>query len=144
MTDYNATIELGTRADDSTLADVLIDALPEYGPAVGRAERGWVTLHITFPATGLRQAFTTALALVEGATDVPIVAVEVLPTEEFDARNGLLPAPPETVGVPEAAELLGVSAQAVRQRITSGSLPARRVGRDWRIQRAAVEAARRP
>lgn len=137
MTDYNATIELETR-DDSTLPDSLIDALPGYGPAVGRSERGWVVLHITFPATDLRQAFTTAMALVGSATDVPVLAVEVLPTAEFDARNGIAPTP-ETLGVPEVAKMLGVTAQAVRQRISSGSLPATRAGRDWRIQRDVVE-----
>lgn len=138
MTDYNARIELQTR-DDATLPDELIDALTGYGPAVARSERGWVELHITFPATDLRQAATTALALVAQATTVPVLALEVLPTAEFDARLGITPEP-ETLGVPEVAQLLGVTPQAVRQRIASGSLPATRAGRDWRIQRAAAEA----
>lgn len=137
MTDYNARVELETR-DDTTLPDALIDVLSGYGPAVARSERGWVELHITFPAADLRQAVTTALALVAQATTVPVLAIEVLPTAEFDARLGMAPEP-ETLGVPQVAELLDISPQAVRQRIASGALPATRAGRDWRVQRATVE-----
>ena len=137
MADYNARIEFTTR-DDTTMPDDLIDALPGYGPAVARSERGWVELHITFPADDLRQATTTALALAASATSVPILALEVLPTAEFDARNGITPAP-EYVGVPDVAAALGVTQQAVRARIASGSLPARKDGRDWRVQRSVLD-----
>lgn len=137
MTDYNARIELATR-DDSTLPDTLIDALPGYGPAVARSERGWVELHITFPAADLRQAATTALALVASATPLDVVALEVLTTAEFDARNGLAPTP-EYLGVPDVARALGVSPQAVRQRIATGSIPATKKGRDWLVQRTIVD-----
>lgn len=134
-TDYNAYIEIKTRQVDD---DDLIDALAGYGPVVSRSERGWVAIDITVPATDLRQAFSTSLAIVEAATAHPVLAVEVMPTEEFDVRNGLAPLP-STMGVPEAAELLGISPQAVRKRLEAGTLAGHREGRDWRIQRAAVK-----
>jgi excisionase family DNA binding protein len=46
-----------------------------------------------------------------------------------------------TVG--EAAEALGVDPSRVRQLIAAGSLPARRAGRQWMIEPAAVERRRR-
>lgn len=136
MAEFNARIEYQTRED---IDDALLEALTEYGPATGRAERGWVEVYITVPATTLRQAFSTALAVAEAAVQVPVLAVEVLPTAEFDARNGLAPLP-ELVSVTEAAALLGVSRQAVLQRLESGSLPGRKVGNAWVIQRPALPA----
>lgn len=35
--------------------------------------------------------------------------------------------------VPEAAEVLAVSVQTVRRLVNSGQIPARKVGRQWRI-----------
>ncbi len=141
-TDYNARIEYATRGDGTDVDERLLDALTHYSPATGRSERGWVEVHLTVPATGLHQAITTALALAEPAQRLigaAVLAIEVLPTAEFDARQGLSPAP-ETVGVPEAARLLGVTPQAVRQRLVSGSLPGTKSGRDWRIQLSALTA----
>ena len=83
MREFNARVEYRTRDD---VDGHLLEALTDYGPATGRADRGWVEVHITVPATSLRQAVTTALALAESAVDAPVLAVEVLPTEEFDAR----------------------------------------------------------
>jgi excisionase family DNA binding protein len=39
----------------------------------------------------------------------------------------------------EAAEVLGVSRRRVQALITSGQLPAQKVGRDWLIARADLE-----
>ena len=47
----------------------------------------------------------------------------------------------QTMTVPEAAETLGITQQAVLHRIKVGSLQARKNGRDWRIPRAAVAKA---
>jgi excisionase family DNA binding protein len=46
----------------------------------------------------------------------------------------------ELVTVPEAARELGVSRWAVWQQVKAGHLPAIRVGRDWAIERAALNA----
>ena len=47
-----------------------------------------------------------------------------------------------TVGTREAGELLGVTEQRVRQLVSAGDLPARRVYGQWRIERRDVEARR--
>jgi excisionase family DNA binding protein len=45
---------------------------------------------------------------------------------------------PELVSVTEAAERLGVSRQAVLQRLASGSLPGTKVGTTWAVQERAL------
>lgn len=40
----------------------------------------------------------------------------------------------------EAAELLGVSAETVKRHLRAGRLPGRKVGRLWRVSRAALDA----
>lgn len=134
MTSHNVRVELATRED---LDDFLIVALGAYHPAIARSERGWVEVYITLPAEDLRQAALTGLAVIGAATSHAVVALEVLTTAEFDARNGLAPVP-ELVSVTEAAEILGVTRQAILQRIDGGSLPATRVGTSWVLQRGAL------
>lgn len=136
---HNARIELRAR-DITPMADDLIDALTGYSPAIGLSERGWVEVIISVPATDLRQAFTTATALVAQATPLEQLVVEVMTTDEFDARLGLDPVP-ELVSVTEAADILGVTRQAVLQRLDAGTLPGRRVGNAWVVQRAALANA---
>jgi excisionase family DNA binding protein len=138
MTEYNARIEWATRTGD----DDLVDALVDYHPAVSRSERGWVEATVTLPAETLRQAATTALAIAEAASaavldGAAVLVLEVLPTPEFDERNGLVPMP-ELVSTTEAAEKLGVSRQAVLQRLESGSLPGTKVGKTWVVQARAL------
>jgi excisionase family DNA binding protein len=134
MTDYNARLEFHTCKD---VDELLIDRLADYHSATGRSPRGWVEVTITVPAESLRQAVSTALAVAEGAQVAPVLGVEVLPTAEFDARNGLAPMP-ELVSVTEAADLLGVSRQAVLQRLESGSLAGQKVGNTWIVQRGRL------
>jgi excisionase family DNA binding protein len=135
VTDYNARIEYATR---TPIDDELIDALGGHGPATGRTDTGWVEVHITLDAPDLTQAIVRALALGGRAHSTPLLGLEVIPTAEFDARVQAGDEPSGTIGVPEAAELLGVTASAVRQRLAHGSIPGERVGRDWRISRAVV------
>jgi excisionase family DNA binding protein len=141
MTEYNARIEWATRTTDD---DDLVDELVDYHPATSRSERGWVEATITLPAETLRQAATTALAIAEAASaavldGAAVLVLEVLPTAEFDERNGLAPMP-ELVSVTEAAERLDVSRQAVLQRLEAGTLPGTKVGKTWVVQAAAVSA----
>ncbi len=143
MTSFNAIVELdtslGTDADDA-----IIDALIDYHPALAATPWGTVDAIITLPGEHLRQATTTALAVVSAAAPgVHVRSVRVMTTTDFDVRNGLEPDPADAVGVPEAARILGTSPQAVRQRLAAGSLPGTREGRDWRIPRVALEADRR-
>lgn len=145
MTEYNAHIEWDVRAVDD---DQLVDALIDYHPAVSRGERGHVAATITLPAETLRQAATSALAIADAvaaqALDAaPVLALEILPTAEYDRRHGLEPMP-ELMSVTEAAEVLDVSRQAVLQRLESGSLPGTKVGKTWVVQAHALEAATAP
>jgi excisionase family DNA binding protein len=135
MPSYNATVELTDRSSDQ-LADHLVDNLADYSPAVSRSVGGRLEVVLTVPADSLRQAVITALALVAAAGH-DAYAVEVLPTDEFDRRLGLEPVP-ELLSVTEAAAALGVSRQAVQQRIDAGTLPARKVGKAYAVPQAAV------
>lgn len=131
MTDYNARATLRTTR---TLDDV-VDELAEHHAAASPAGRRLVEAVITVPAESLRQATVTALALLERAGHVE--TLEVVPTAVFDARNGLAPLP-QLVSVTEAADALGVTRQAVLQRLEAGTLPGTKVGATWAIPAAAV------
>lgn len=140
--EYNLDIELEERLDDMTeqRADDLIDALADFHGVVSRSLTGRAQVTITVLAETLRQAVATGLAVVADAGGRPC-AVAAMPTEEYDRRAGLAPLP-DLLTVPQAAELLGTTRQAVQQRIDAGTLPARQYGRQWLLTRGAVEAAR--
>ncbi len=53
--------------------------------------------------------------------------------------QGLVPVP-----VPQAARVLGISDRAVRKRITAGSIPAKRDGRQWTVYIPAVPCGAEP
>lgn len=61
--------------------------------------------------------------------------IEVLPTSLWDQRADSVEIP-RLVSVAEAAEILGISRQAVAQRLDAGSLIGTRVGKVWVIPRA--------
>lgn len=48
--------------------------------------------------------------------------------------------PPDYLTTPQAADRLGLTASRVRQLLRAGILTGRRVGRDWLIDRTAVDA----
>lgn len=135
---YSAHVEVDLRGDlaDSTV-DRVLDQLADFHPAIGTSPRGYADAQITLPAETLAQACSAALAVVAAAYGAPAVACEVLTEAEFDARQGWATVP-DLVSVTEAAQMLGVSRQAVLQRIGSRSLPATRIGRDYAIPRTAV------
>lgn len=130
-TDYNVTV--GIETDPETFD---LNPFAEWSAVLGAAPQGGQQLVLTIPAQGLRQAIGTALSIVEAAGLTP-QAVDALTTVDYDYRSAV--AATDTVGLPEAAEILGVTREAVRQRAASGSLPATKNGRDWRISRALVE-----
>lgn len=97
---------------------------------------------ITIQAANVRQAIDTGLALASAASSAELVAFEALPTADFDRREGLTPVP-EIISAEEAAELLGISRQAIHKKVTAGTLPGHRVGeRTLLFARTDVEAAR--
>lgn len=56
-------------------------------------------------------------------------------------RDHISPLRPQFMTIPEAATVLLVSEATVWRLIRSGSLPASRVGRQWRLNRAELIAA---
>lgn len=136
---YNAVVEVTYKGKIEDAADVLITALEGYSPATSRSLLGRLEVIISVPAESLRQAVTTALALVETAAARPALSVEVLLTDDFDRLNGLEPVP-QLVSVTEAAGILGVSRQRVHELVETGMLPAQKVGNAVVLHRAAVEA----
>ncbi|GAA4627239.1 helix-turn-helix domain-containing protein [Cellulomonas oligotrophica] len=135
-TSFNAVVDVG-RVDVENDADAILKALAGYHAVLAGTRRGTVEAIVTLPAETLAQAATTALAVVAAAGGTP-QSLQVMTTEEFDRRAGLAE-DDEDLSVPQAAKRLRVTQQAIRQRLASGSLPGRRVGRDWRIPAAAVE-----
>ena len=138
-TRHSVTIELSTQVD---LTDRDLAALASYHPFVSRGPRGHLVIELALPADDVVQAVQTAVAVVGRVVDSPALSVTALPADESDRRAGLCPVP-RLLSVSEVAAQLGVSRQAVLQRIDSGSLPATRVGTAWAVQAAAVEHARR-
>lgn len=136
MIQYNATVELDSRDD---IDERLLTELDDYHPATGRSPYGRVLVTITLPAETMAQAAKTALLVVGAAARKPLLAIEVMHAEEFDRRLGVGPVP-ELASVTEAAEQLGVSRQAVLQRLEAGTLPGQKVGNGWVIPRAALQA----
>lgn len=119
---YSAAVEVARKgAGAEQHADELMDGLAEYAVAVGTSPRGWLELRISVPATSLAQAVSTALAVVESATGSAAIACEVMTEDEFAARQGFT-AEPDIVSSAEAAEILGVSRERVRQLAAAGRI----------------------
>jgi len=135
---YNARVEVASRDLTDTTTDTAMDALAAFHPSVWQSDRGWAGATISLPAENLAQASAAALAIVAAAFGgSAAIACEVMTEDERDAREGW-EATPELLSVTEVAEKLGVTRQAVLQRIASGSLPARKIGREWAIPAGAL------
>ncbi|MFS0701966.1 helix-turn-helix domain-containing protein [Cellulomonas sp. 179-A 4D5 NHS] len=137
-TDFRVRVEIAARQAPPE------PALAELGEALlstGHTALGWVELHLAVTAADYAAAVLEALERVEPVAGARVLAVEVLTREEFAARAGIVPSP-TTLGVPAAAELMGITEQAVRHKLRTGRLAGRREGRDWRIQRAEIDRAR--
>lgn len=131
-TDFNVTIEYATR---EAIDEQLLNAFAPYHPATGRSAAGNVEVIITIPGTDVVQLLQTSAAIVAQQQHAPVVSVEVIRTADFDRRVGSQTLP-ELVSVTEAAELAGVSRQAILQRLESGTLSGSKVGNTWVVQRA--------
>lgn len=130
-TSYNATITIPT-PDDTTIT-TLFTTLADYHPAITTTNADH-HLVITYPAENTLHATNTALALIcEHALDCHALTIET--TSHYD--NTLPPIPP-LLSVTEAAHLLGITRQAILQRINTHTLPATKVGDTWVIARAAI------
>lgn len=128
MTHYTADVEVASRGDlTEAQTDMAMDYLADYAPAIGVTPRGHQTARITLPADSIGQAARTAALLVEHGLASTVIRIDVMPEAEADARIGEVPVP-DLVSTPEAAALLGVTQQRVRQMIDEGKLAAHRVG----------------
>ena len=144
---YSATVELAKKINPAAIDvddfDDVIDNLIQYHPAVAVSARGWLEVTITLPATGLAQAAGTALAVAATATGHDPIAVEVMTETEQNARLGWTDdaQASELVSVTEAAGLLGVTRQAILDRVRRNTLQATKIGRGYAIPRSALDAA---
>ena len=136
VTEYTVRVELQAPADPDRL-DAIVSDLAEYHAAASRSLLGRAEVTISLPAETLRQAASTAVSVVESATGASAVAVDVATSADFDKVLGLDPVP-ELLSVTQVAERLGVSRQAVLQRLTAGTLPGTRVGEAWAVPAGAV------
>ena len=138
--DYNATLTItpSSPVEDDDAVDVLMEAFAAYHPAVGdapAAPRGR-------PAGQTQPPPPQAPPRAHGPPPAPqvgdLVGIEVIPTQMWDRREGLKVDDVELVSVTEAATILGLTNQAVRDRITAGTLPGRKIGRNWLVPTAAL------
>lgn len=139
---YNANVEVDVRADQ--IADDVVDAmmgqLATFHVALGTSPRGWIEVRISLPAENLAQACATAAVVVESAAGAAAIACEVMAEEEYAARQGFS-AEPDIVASSEAAAILGVSTERVRQLAAAGQLQEiPTAGRGKVFSRSSVEA----
>lgn len=137
---YNVVAELDVPFDEETV-EQLIDPIVDYGGAVGRSELGRTEVVFTLPADSVRQANTTALAILEQYPST-LLSLRVLTAADFDRLTEAAELPP-LVSVSEAAEELGVSRQSILKSIKSAKLPATRVGDTWAVRKSVVQARAR-
>jgi len=144
MDHYTAEVEVDRRGDlTPDQIDAAMEALGEYAPALGITPRGHQSARITFPADSIAQAASTALRVVEAAFDARTVRLDIMTEAEADAREGSAVVP-ELISTPEAADILHVSPQRVRQMIEEGKIGAHRVGeRSFALVRSEVVARAR-
>ncbi|WCT05895.1 helix-turn-helix domain-containing protein [Rhodococcus qingshengii] len=137
---YNVVAELDAPFDEGTV-ELLIDPIADYSGAVGRSELGRAEIVFTLPADSVRQANTTALAILDQYPST-LVSFRVLPASDFDRLTEAAELP-ALVSVSEAAEELGVSRQSILKSIKTAKLPATRVGDTWAVRKSVVQARAR-
>lgn len=134
--DYTAEITFpGTFTDDAT--DAAITMAIDFHPAITTVNARTTLLILTAPAETLRQATNILHDVAVNAVGKEPISIEVMRTAEWDRREGFEPMP-ELVSVTDAAGRLGVTRQAVLQRIEAGSLPGTKVGKTWVIPASAL------
>lgn len=132
--EYNATLIVPPVPDDDTELDRTLAALADYHPALAWPRPGETEVIITYPAANCRQAVTTAMAIAtQAGLDVRAITVEE--TARFDKLSEEQEVPP-LVSASQAASVLGISRQAVIQRIKVGTLHGIRVGDFWVLPKA--------
>lgn len=144
MKHYTALVEVSKRGNPSPdEVDAVMDRLAGYPVSLSVTPRGYRAARITLPADNLAGASTAALLAVTHGYGLGLdgaVSLEVMSESEADLREGSLEVP-DLIGATEAAQMLGVSPQRVRQMIEEGKLAAHRIGeRSFALVRTEVEA----
>lgn len=142
---YTAVVEVSKRGNMSAdEVDAAMDSLDGYPVSLSVSPRGYRAARITLPAPNLAAASTAAILAVTHAHGLTVdgaIYTEVMSEAEADLREGSAGVP-ELIGATEAAQLLGVSPQRVRQMIDEGRLSAHRIGdRSFALVRSEVAAA---
>lgn len=123
--EYNIVVEFDDKLDETT-AERVLTALAPFGPAATRSVLGRLEAVFTFHANDVAQAF--ALGYHQALTvDRRIVALQVLPTADFDRSVDFTPVP-DLVNAVGASKILGITPAAVGQKFSSGELPGQRIG----------------
>lgn len=135
-TRFAVTIELRKRKMTDRQKENLLDKFTDLDPSIGQSPFGYVTLTCTVSAGSLDKAARLAVQLVGS---VP-VSVSTMPSTDHAKRVGTASSLPPLLSIAEAAELLDISRQAAQQKVDSGEIPARRVGRAWVIPASAIDA----
>ncbi|MEW6880773.1 helix-turn-helix domain-containing protein [Trueperella pyogenes] len=122
---YTATVDIETSLD----IDDALELLAPYHGAIADSKGGYRAV-FTYDADTLSEASVTAINIAE-TLGTPY-AIETAPTDLVDSHtvNGDIP---PLVSVSGAAELLGITAQAVNKRLKSGTLSGTKVGNTWVI-----------
>lgn len=136
---FNATMEFDVDLT-AELAHQVVDLLADFAAATETSEAGRLQLTITLDADSVPAATRLALGLARQLGPA-LLRIEVLSSVDFDRRVGLGDLD-DVVSVAEAATELGVSTQAIRQRLEAGTLTGRKAGRAWHVSREAVLAAK--
>jgi hypothetical protein len=140
--DYNVTVELDGQHDPEELAERLYGTEPAdaFHLAIHKSSAGSrAALTLTVGEWNVHAAIDAALEVTRDAWELNPYAVAALPTDEYDRRVELGVDVPSMVSVPDAAAMLGVSPQRVRQLLAAEQLAGRKVGRDWLVSRVAVQ-----
>lgn len=144
MQQYTAVVEVAQRGNmTADEVDAFMQRVPSNAVSVSVSPHGYRAVRITLPANDIAQAASAAaIAVAHGAgtTVDQVVSIDVMTEDEADSREGYTDVP-DLIGAGEAAELLGVSPQRIRQMIDEGKLAAHRIGeRSFALVRAEVLA----
>jgi hypothetical protein len=151
MQTWDVTVTLDVALPDEHLLDDILAELPPHG-AVGRSP--WsdrLAVSVSLRGLNAGEAGKLGALLVAGAVDMAglgdnaaamrVVGVEVLDEQETERRSAE-PQAPDLMSTAEAAEALGITPAAMRQRGQRGELGAVKIGdAGWAFSRRAVEAA---
>ncbi len=131
-------------ADEYTVVLVVEGALDADGLDAREVQHGCTEVRMTVNATSAVWAVTAArrkLSRLPGDDHRAILYAVAMPSWDYRKRVDQLPLP-ALVSVARAAEMLGTGRQRVRQLVDDGQLPAAKLGRDWVLRAADVEARR--